>query len=83
MILRGSRNPVIEELLLGLLARVNFLRARSMTKPGRAAVSYQEMKDIFGAILAREPEQARSAATRHVQNAKEAARSVFDANSMA
>mgnify|MGYP002622003932 CR=1 FL=1 len=77
VILRASRNPVIEELLLGLLARVNFLRARSMDRPGRAKFSHAEMEDILRAIRERDAERAREAAIRHVRNAKAAAREAF------
>lgn len=72
-ILRSSRNAVIEEMLLGLLARVNFLRARSMSLSGRAWQSYLEIGAIFEAVENGRPGAAREAAVQHVLNAREAA----------
>ena len=72
-ILRSSRNAVIEEMLLGLLARVNFLRARSMSLSGRAWQSYLEIAAIFEAVENGRPEAAREAAVRHVLKAQNAA----------
>lgn len=77
-ILAGCGNPVIEEVLQGLIARISFLRARSMGCPGRSYHSYVEMKDICDAIRRGNPELARAAAIRHVRNAREAARAAFD-----
>lgn len=77
IILRSSRNTIIEEVLLGLVARVNFLRSQSMSRPGRARKSYIEMKAIFDAIKARNPQQARATSKAHVLRAQEAARIVF------
>ncbi len=77
VILKFSGNTVIEEVLLGLLARVNFLRARSMSVEGRAKQSYAEMATIHEAIKNRDPKKARLAAETHVLNARETARRSF------
>jgi DNA-binding GntR family transcriptional regulator len=77
VILKCSGNAVIEEVLMGLLARVNFLRARSMSIEGRAEKSYVEMAAIYDAIKVRDPKAARIAAERHVFNARETARSSY------
>lgn len=76
-LLRSSRNKVIAEMLFGLLARVNFLRARSMSRSGRAWLSYLEMTAIFEAIEASRPEAAREAAVRHVINARDTAKLTY------
>jgi DNA-binding GntR family transcriptional regulator len=76
-ILRYCGNSVVEEVLLGLLARVNFLRAQSMSNPGRSKKSYVEMKAILDAIKARNPDQARAAARAHVERARESAKIIF------
>ena len=76
-VLRSSRNGVIEEMLLRLLARVNFLRSRSMSRSGRAWRSYLEITAILEAIESRRPEAAREAAVAHVRQAKDAAQALF------
>jgi GntR family transcriptional regulator, trigonelline degradation regulator len=76
-ILRSCGNSVVQEVLLGLLARINFLRAQSMSNPGRSKKSHVEMKAILDAIKLRNPQQARLAAQAHVEKAKESARIVF------
>lgn len=78
IILRNCGNKIIEETLTGLQARVNFLRARSMSLPGRAKQSHIEMAAIFAAIKARDSKQARKAARDHVLNARNAAKQAFE-----
>jgi GntR family transcriptional regulator, trigonelline degradation regulator len=77
-ILRVCGNRIIEETLNGLLARINFLRGRSMSRPGRARISLKEMKAIFEAIEARDGSAARSAAIRHVENAHRSANAAYE-----
>ncbi|MDG4890085.1 MULTISPECIES: GntR family transcriptional regulator [unclassified Mesorhizobium] len=76
-ILRSCNNSIIEEVLGGLLARVNFLRARSMSMPGRAKVSLKEMKSILDSIEARDSEAARRAAIHHVEQAYASAHEAY------
>jgi DNA-binding GntR family transcriptional regulator len=78
VILAGCGNRIIAEMLQGLIARINFLRARSMSTPGRARHSLAELTDMFNAIEARNARSARAAAVNHVQKACEAARSSFE-----
>jgi DNA-binding GntR family transcriptional regulator len=78
VILRNSGNKIIEQTLDGLLARVNFLRGRSMSLPDRAKASYEEMKAIFAAIQDRNPDRARKCAQLHVLNARNAAKASFE-----
>ncbi len=77
-ILRVSSNRIIAETLNGLLARINFLRDRSMSQPGRAKVSLQEMKAIFEAIEDGNGTAARGAAVRHVENAHRSAHAAYE-----
>ncbi|HVZ52824.1 MAG TPA: GntR family transcriptional regulator [Pseudolabrys sp.] len=77
IIMRNCGNKIIEETLTGLKARVNFLRARSMSLPGRANKSHVEMKAIYTAIKARNAKQARKAAQEHVVKARDAAKKAF------
>jgi DNA-binding GntR family transcriptional regulator len=70
-------NQIIREMLHGLLARINFLRARSMSRPDRARYSLAEMRRILAAIQKRDGVLARKAAVDHVNAACLAAREVF------
>lgn len=77
VILRNCGNRIIEQTLLGLRARVNFLRERSMSDPARGIASLHEMRDIYEAIVARVPKRARAAATAHVRRAATVAKTVM------
>jgi DNA-binding GntR family transcriptional regulator len=70
-------NKVIRDLLAGLHARINFLRARSMSRAGRAKQSGAEMQRIYEALHARSPKKAQQACTDHVRLACEAAKASF------
>ncbi len=76
--LAGCGNSLIQEIVQGLLARITFLRSRSMSKTGRAKHSAREMRKILLAIQAGDAKAARKAAVEHVENACAAARSMFD-----
>lgn len=78
IILRNCGNKIIEQVQGGLLARVNFLRARSMSLPGRAKQSFEEMSAVFNAIKNRDPKEARKLARQHVVNARNAAKKAYD-----
>ena len=78
VILAGCGNKVIAEMLSGLLARVNFLRARTMAMAGRARHSHAELKAILVALEARDARSARAAAVAHVLKACEAVRLSFE-----
>jgi DNA-binding GntR family transcriptional regulator len=77
-ILNGCGNSVIRDILKGLFARVTFLRSRSMSAPGRAKLSGQEMKAILQAIQKRDSDAARKAAVKHVEQASLAAKAAFE-----
>lgn len=77
-ILNGCGNSVIRDILNGLLARITFLRSRSMSAPGRAKHSAQEMKAILQAIQKRDPDAARKAAVKHIERASFAAQATFE-----
>lgn len=80
VILAGCGNAVIGEIIHGLVARINFLRARSMSRDGRSRQSTIEMWRIFDAIEKRRPADAREAAVKHVHAAAEAARETFNSD---
>jgi GntR family transcriptional regulator, trigonelline degradation regulator len=75
---RGSGNAVIDDLLQRLVARVNFLRAQSMSQAGRAKFSLREMRAIFQAIVDGDSRAARKAAELHVRNASAVLRTMFE-----
>jgi DNA-binding GntR family transcriptional regulator len=79
-ILRLCGNRVIEEILQGLLARINFLRERSMSLPGRAKLSLKEMSAILDAIERKDSEAARQAAVHHVKQAHISAHESYKLN---
>ena len=78
IILRNCGNKIIEQVQRGLLARINFLRARSMSLSGRAKKSYEEMSATFAAIKNRDPKGAHRVARQHVANARAAAKKAFE-----
>jgi DNA-binding GntR family transcriptional regulator len=81
--LAACQNSVIRELLQGLVARINFLRARSMSRPGRARHSAIEMRRMLTAIGRKDPKRARAAAVEHIRAACTAARGVFESKKTA
>jgi DNA-binding GntR family transcriptional regulator len=76
-LLRLCGNSIIEETLSGLLARINFLRAKSMSRPGRAEYSFKEMAAILDAVEAGDSEAARRAAAFHVEQAHTSAHEAY------
>lgn len=78
VLLQTCDNPVITEILERLTARISFLRARSMSRQGRANQSLVEMSAILDAVEAHDPDAARHACVAHVQQAKVAARASFE-----
>ncbi|MBP0623178.1 GntR family transcriptional regulator [Cupriavidus consociatus] len=73
LLLTGSSNPVLREILNGLYTRIHALRQISISIPGRCAVSKQEFDEVVAAIERRCPEDAAKAARRHVKAAQAAA----------
>jgi DNA-binding GntR family transcriptional regulator len=78
VIMHGCGNAIIAEILQGLVARITFLRARSMSRPGRSSVSAAEMRKILKAIESGNARAARVAAVEHVAAAAAAARRHFE-----
>ena len=78
VILRNCGNAVLEQLHEGLVARINMLRARSMSVPGRTKASLAEIEAIYEALRKRDVDKARRLARIHVLNACAAAKAAFD-----
>jgi DNA-binding GntR family transcriptional regulator len=79
VLLEGCGNPIIRDQIRALQARVVFLRGTSMSQPGRAPGSLQEMSAIVKAIVRREAAAAEDAAKVHVCRARDAALAVLQA----
>jgi GntR family transcriptional regulator, trigonelline degradation regulator len=77
LIMEGCGNRIITEMLQGLNARVAVLRARSMSRPGRAKFSLSEMTALLDALKRGDAKGARVAAQTHVRAAATAARESF------
>lgn len=76
----GAGQSLIDSLLQRLMARINFLRAQSMSRAGRAKFSAREMRAIYQAVAKGDAKAARKAAEIHVKNAAKAARETFEAD---
>jgi DNA-binding GntR family transcriptional regulator len=79
VLLEGCGNPIIRDQIRALQARVVFLRGTSMSQPGRAPGSRQEMRAIVDAIVRRDGTAAEEAAKQHVRRARDAALAVLQA----
>lgn len=77
-LVKACGNQIIAEIQMRLLARISFLRNRSMSNPKRPKESLKEMTAIYDAIRHCDQTSAKNAAIRHVQLASEAAKSAFD-----
>ncbi len=60
---------VLRDILGQLTARVSYLRATSMSEPGRMANSIEEIAEIVEAIKRRDAQAAENAAVSHVKSA--------------
>lgn len=66
----AAANPVIEDMLGNVQARISLLRAYTLGVPGRAAHSYEELAAVVDAIEAHHPELAESRTRDHVRAAQ-------------
>jgi DNA-binding GntR family transcriptional regulator len=65
----GARSPVLEQLLAQMKARVRGLRAASLSKPGRAFETVDELDAVVRAIRDRNAELAANLCAEHVRTA--------------
>ena len=72
MILQGARSRVISEVARPLMARVNYLRARSMSEPGRMDGGLREWETMVEAVVAGDADKAAAAMSEHLRNARKA-----------
>lgn len=73
VLLTGAGSTVFRDLLTSLHARISFLRGTSMSQAGRVKHSIREIYEIVDAIERKDAAGAEDAATRHVENAANAA----------
>jgi len=69
VVLSGSGNEVIRRLIGLLQARVTFLRATSISQPGRAPESLAEMQRLTAALKTGRADEAEAASAAHVDRA--------------
>ena len=76
-LLAGSGNREAEAVLKGLHARIQLLKASSLSEPGRVAESVQELRSVVEAIERRDAESAVQACTVHIARAATVATEVL------
>lgn len=77
VLLDGCNNSLVQDILPGLLSRINLLRATSFSRPERLVESLAEIDILFDHIKNRDPKRAQEAAEVHIRNASEAALAVL------
>jgi len=73
VLLKGCGNELVFKLLELIHTRLTFLRATSLSEPGRAHKCIKELKDILLAIKRRDEKAAIEASNIHIKNASEVA----------
>ncbi|HEY1825261.1 MAG TPA: GntR family transcriptional regulator [Acidimicrobiales bacterium] len=73
VLIAGARSPVLEQQLVSIKARSRVLRATSLSKPGRATATLNELAELARAIVARDEKRAMALCAQHVRNAGEIA----------
>jgi DNA-binding GntR family transcriptional regulator len=79
ILLEGSGNPIVADMLRIIHTRVSQLRATSHSNPSRAKQSIAEIREIVAALETRNDEAAWYKCVRHIENAAEAALAVLAA----
>lgn len=75
-IMHKCGNWVLQEVVVSLISRVNFLRAHALLHRDWGGLYAQEISDILDAIRAHEPDRAREATRKHIASACAAAKLV-------
>jgi GntR family transcriptional regulator, trigonelline degradation regulator len=78
ILIDGSGNAVIGEMLASIHARVSQLRAVTLQSPGRLRITVGELHQVRNAVAEGDTEGASTAARRHVESAGKIALSTFD-----
>ncbi|ARJ06577.1 GntR family transcriptional regulator [Humibacter sp. BT305] len=69
VLIRGARSAALQQLLEGIQARVQVLRATSLSEAGRALEVVRELRAVVAAIAARDAELASRLCAEHVRKA--------------
>lgn len=69
VLFRGAGNEPLRQVIAGLHARVSYLRAFSLSRPGRLQRSLRELRDIMDAVEARDADAVARACSTHVEQA--------------
>jgi len=69
VLVQGARSPALKQILEGIQARVQILRATSLSKPGRPKETIKELRAIVAAIKKRDAETAAKLCSDHVRKA--------------
>jgi DNA-binding GntR family transcriptional regulator len=69
VLIAGARSSALQQLLEGIKARVQVLRATSLSEAGRALDVVRELRGVVSAIAARDAELASELCAEHVRNA--------------
>lgn len=77
VLMQGAGNVFVTQSLTTLHNRITLLRVTSMTQPGRLADSVAEIRAIFDAIAARDPDRAEAVCRHHIAKAAEIALAVL------
>ncbi|MGH8869825.1 MAG: GntR family transcriptional regulator [Actinomycetes bacterium] len=77
VLLDGAGNETVLWVLDSLRARVTFLRATSLQRPGRSAESLNELRVLIDAIRRRDGDAAWAACAQHVDRARAVAQEVL------
>lgn len=81
VLFRGAGNEPLRQVIAGLHARVTYLRAFSLSQPGRMQRSLEEIRAIMSAVAARDAEAAARACGLHVEQAGQAGLEAVDGDS--
>lgn len=83
-IVRGARNPRLEQLLLDeVYYQLRLQRLRSSTRPGRAQAALSEHREILAGLQSRDPDRAEGAMRKHIRSARFSALAEIDATEAA
>jgi DNA-binding GntR family transcriptional regulator len=82
LLMDGSGNVFIKQVLTVLHNRITLLRLTSMTQPGRLKRSTAEIREILAAVEAGDGDRAEIACKIHVENAAAVALAYLDARAM-
>lgn len=77
-LLAGADSPTVQRILAGVQARVQLLRATSMSQPGRPRKAVEEMRALVEAIAEGDVTEALRLSRTHLDNASSTVATVLD-----